>query len=100
MPGNRPPVYPLQARLENRQGNLELLYRVTKEGKVSDISIAKSSGSKDLDDSAVKAISQFKFYPGQEGWARHPVDFNLKGAVATLPSKLRANKNKTADADY
>jgi periplasmic protein TonB len=89
LPGNKSPKYPMQARLEKRQGNLELLYRVTKEGKVTDIQVAKSSGFKDLDSEAVRAIAQFKFVPGQEGWARHPVSFNLKGAITTMPSQLR-----------
>lgn len=89
LPGNKSPNYPMKARLEKRQGNLELLYRVTKEGKVADVQVAKSSGFKDLDEEAVHAIAKFKFVPGQEGWAKHPVSFSLKGAVSTMPSKLR-----------
>jgi protein TonB len=88
--GNKPPVYPTQARLEKRQGQLELIYRVTKEGRVADIQVAKSSGHKDLDNEAIKAIAQFRFIPGQEGWASHPVSFTLKGAVVSLPSRLRS----------
>ncbi len=90
LPGNKSPNYPLQARVQKRQGHLELLYRVTKEGKVADMQIAKSSGYKDLDDEALRAIAQFKFVPGQEGWARHPVAFNLKGEMSPLPSRLRS----------
>lgn len=96
MPGNKAPQYPMQARLQKRQGQVELLYRVTKEGKVADVQVIKSSGSKDFDNEAVNAISQFRFVPGQEGWARHPVSFSLKGPVATMPSKLRG---KGAQAD-
>jgi protein TonB len=88
-PGNKAPSYPINARLEKRQGQVELVYRVTKEGKVADIQVAKSSGSKDLDNEAVRAIGQFHFVPGQEGWAHHPVNFTLKGPVAALPSRLR-----------
>lgn len=99
LPGNKNPNYPRQARLENRQGQLELVYRVTNEGKVADIQVAKSSGFKDLDAEAVRAISQFKFVPGQEGWARHPVTFSLKGNVATLPSHLRSKGGVQAQAD-
>jgi protein TonB len=89
MTGNKPPAYPVRARLEKRQGSLELLYRVTKEGKVADVQVVKSSGSQDLDDAAVRAISNYRFVPGQEGWARHPVVFALKGAIDPLPSRLR-----------
>ncbi len=96
MNGNKTPVYPMQARLEKRQGQLELVYRVSKDGKVSDVQVSKSSGYKDLDSEAVRAISQFRYVPGQEGWARHPVSFNLKGEIVTLPSRLRG---KGAQAD-
>jgi len=88
--GNKSPNYPLQARKELRQGQVELLYRVTKEGRVTDVQIATSSGHKDLDQEAARAVAQFKFIPGQEGWARHPVAFALKGQAATLPSRLRS----------
>lgn len=87
--GNKGPSYPESARRENRQGNLELVYRVTKEGKVAEISVAKSSGHSDLDQAAVQAISQFKFIPGQEGWARHPVTFSLKGPDVSKTSELQ-----------
>ena len=88
--GNKSPSYPMSARREARQGQVELVYRVTKEGTVSDLQIAKSSGHKDLDLEAARAVAQFKFVPGQEGWARHPVAFTLKGDSAQAPSKLRS----------
>lgn len=87
--GNKPPVYPLAARQEKRQGEVMLLYRVTAEGHVMDAKIAKSSGHFDLDQAALRAISNYKFNPGQESWARHPVAFTLKGPATTLPSRLR-----------
>lgn len=93
MPGNKAPTYPMQARREGHQGQVELLYRVTKEGKVEGIQIAKSSGFKDLDQEAVRAVSTYRFVPGQEGWARHPINFELKGEAATLPSRLRSGTN-------
>lgn len=89
--GNKPPVYPLSARKEQRQGQVDLLYRVAKDGRVAEVQVAKSSGHPDLDEAAVKAIAKFKFVPGQEGWARHPVVFALKGVATTLPSKLRGS---------
>ncbi|HMN68435.1 MAG TPA: TonB family protein, partial [Bdellovibrionales bacterium] len=82
---NKMPFYPIAARRERREGQLELLYRVTKEGTVADMQIAQSSGHKDLDQEAVRAISKFRFVPGQEGWARHPVSFALKGQEEALP---------------
>ena len=95
--GNTNPVYPLKARKEQRQGQVELVYRVTKDGKVADVQIAKSSGHADLDQAAVRAVSKFKFVPSQEGWAYHPVNFALKGDSAPLPSRLRTAGSEGAE---
>lgn len=89
MAGNKAPLYPLAARRDKRQGEVTLLYRVTREGRVSDMKLENSSGSEDLDAEAMKAIAKYRFVPGQEGWARHPVHFNLKGDTAEAPSRLR-----------
>lgn len=90
MSGNKAPSYPMSARLQKRQGEVGLLYRVTNSGAVADVQITKSSGHADLDQAAVQAIAKFKFVPGQEGWARHPVQFALKGSSESMPSKLRS----------
>lgn len=89
--GNKPPAYPMSARRDQRQGQVDLLYRVAKDGHVAEVQVAKSSGHPDLDEAAVKAIAKFRYVPGQEGWARHPVIFSIKGAVTALPSKLRGS---------
>ncbi len=94
--GNPAPVYPLRARMEQRQGQVELLYRVTKEGRVADLQIAKSSGHADLDEAALKAVVKYRFVPGQEGWARHPVIFAIKGEATALPSRLRQGGNSAS----
>lgn len=93
MPGNKAPQYPMVSRRLGQQGQVELLYKVTKEGKVTDIQVVKSSGFKELDQEAVKAVAAYRFVPGQEGLARHPVNFALKGEAATLPSRLRSTTN-------
>jgi TonB family protein len=90
--GNRSPSYPTEARREGRQGTVELLYRVTTEGSVEDIQVTRSSGHSDLDDEAIAAIGAFRFEPGQEGWARHPISFKLKSveAISTRQEELGA----------
>jgi periplasmic protein TonB len=88
-PGNRAPDYPLDARRTGRQGNVEMLYYVTREGKVTQAKVIKSSGSKDLDAEALRTIAQYRFVPGQEGWTKHPVLFSLKGQSEQLPGRLR-----------
>lgn len=88
--GNPSPIYPMKARQEKRQGEVELVYRVTSQGTVSDLKILKSSGHADLDKAATDAISRYRFISGQEGWTKHPVVFSLKGPEETMPSRLRA----------
>lgn len=95
--GNANPVYPLRARKEQRQGQVELVYRVTSDGKVTDVQVAKSSGHADLDQAAVRAVSKYRFVASQEGWAYHPVNFTLKGDSAPLPSRLRTAGSEGAD---
>lgn len=93
--GNKGPTYPLKARVEKRQGLVGLMYKVTKEGFVQEIQVTQSSGHSDLDDAALKAIAKYRFVPGQEGWARHPVLFSLKGVQETMPSRLRSTGAQT-----
>lgn len=93
--GNKGPEYPLAARKDGRQGTVDLLYRVTKDGRVAEVQVAKSSGHSDLDEAAVKAVAKFKFVPGQDGWAKQPVIFTLKGLATSLPSKLRTKSAGT-----
>lgn len=87
--GNQPPVYPLEARRQHREGQVELVYEVARDGSVRNIKISQSSGHEDLDQAAVKAISKYKFVAGQDGWAKHPVVFSLRGQIESLPSRLR-----------
>lgn len=88
--GNQPPRYPLEARQQGLQGRVLLKYFVTEKGSVEDIKVAESSGYKILDDEAVRAISSYRFYPGQSGWAEHPVKFSLKGLSEDIPAELGA----------
>jgi TonB family protein len=92
-PGNRPPAYPSDARREQRQGTVDLVYYVTPEGSVRDVHLVKSSGSADLDQSAMTAVEKYRYYPGQEGWTEHPVNFVLKGPAQAAPTRLRTSQN-------
>lgn len=87
--GNRAPQYPDLARRRGDQGEVILNYFVTSQGAVKDIRIAKSSGSRDLDQEALRAVSRYRYVPGQEGWTEHPVMFSLKGSAVPQASRLR-----------
>jgi len=83
-PGNIPAAYPKTAERAGHEGQVDLVYRVTSEGDVADVRVEKSSGFEELDQAAVKAISKYRFIPGPERWARHPVSFNLAASQSEV----------------
>ena len=91
-PGNTPPRYPELARRQGTQGDVHLKYLVKEDGSISNIQVLKSSGSPLLDKEAVSSISQYQYYPGQQGWATHPVSFSLKGPQQVAPARLRTSR--------
>jgi protein TonB len=90
-PGNRPPQYPVMARRQNQQGQVQLTYYVKGDGSISELKLLKSSGYPALDQEAVRAVSLYRYQPGQEGWTIHPVNFELQGPVKKMPSRLRTS---------
>ncbi|MCC7404515.1 MAG: energy transducer TonB [Bdellovibrionales bacterium] len=90
-PGNVPPVYPAVARQSGWEGTVSLSYNVSSEGRVENIRITKSSGYQILDREAYRAISRYRYLPGQQGQTYHPVIFRLTGPAQALPSRLRTS---------
>jgi len=78
------PIYPRIARRRGYQGTVILEVRVDKNGKVSDIHIAESSGYAVLDQRAVDTVKNWLFEPGTKGgrtvdsWVKIPIRFQLK----------------------
>lgn len=56
-----PPHYPAIAKSRNEQGSVEILYRVSGNGIVSDAIVKQSSGFVDLDNAAITAVKFCKF---------------------------------------
>jgi TonB family protein len=88
MPGNPLATYPLPDRLANRQGTTVLLGHVRNDGRIENITLEQSSGSRMMDESAAKAFSKWKYKPGQEGYVRLPVQFKLVGDAHIIPAEL------------
>ena len=85
--GNLTPLYPAQDRLQRNHGEVVFRYYVNKDGSVTSITVEKSTGHKSLDLEALKAMKKWKYYPGQEGWARKAFQFSLNGDVETMPAR-------------
>ena len=89
MPGNPKPLYDSQERLRGDKGVVVFQAFVTQEGLLKDFKLLKSSGHRNLDAKTLKALKQWKFYPGQEGEVELPFDWSLKGGPQEMPAFLR-----------
>lgn len=80
---NLPPVYPPEAKSAGQQGKVVLRVLVGADGKASQTQIFTSSGHQLLDDAALKAVSSWRFVPGQRNgvaeamWSLIPITFAL-----------------------
>ncbi len=81
---NPPPEYPAVALRQGWSGTVQLRVLVQPDGRPNQITIAKSSGKKVLDDAAIAAVHNWKFVPAKrgdtpiEGWVSFPVEFNIE----------------------
>ncbi|MCX7947808.1 MAG: TonB family protein [candidate division WOR-3 bacterium] len=57
------PVYPKRAKQQGWEGTVVLSFSVDANGSVFNIQVIRSSGYPDLDNSAIQALSQWKFAP-------------------------------------
>lgn len=92
MPGNQRPQYDTDDRMNGRQGEVAFIAYVSKDGAITQFKMAQSSGHRQLDAKTLKAIKEWKFYPGQEGWVEIPFRWDLKGGVQPVGPILRTKK--------
>jgi protein TonB len=78
------PTYPSRAIRENRTGTVVLSVFVLADGRVGDVRLEQSSGSPDLDDSALREAKRWRLKPGTKDgvafgmWKQIPITFQLK----------------------
>lgn len=75
------PYYPLEARRKHETGRGLLIMRVDRQtGKVTSVTMGKSTGHKDLDDASIRAFSQWRFRPGavKTEIIKIPIAFNTR----------------------
>jgi TonB family protein len=80
--GNPKPVYPRLAIRRGLEGEVSLAVSVSASGEVSGILISKPSGSKLLDQAALKAVRQWQFTPAIRDGTASP-------ATTTIPVQFR-----------
>nr|WP_286206740.1 energy transducer TonB [Thauera linaloolentis] len=64
---NPAPAYPLQARRRREEGEVLLLVMVSEDGLPRRITLARSSGSRQLDAAARDAVERWRFVPARRG---------------------------------
>jgi len=80
---NPAPVYPVQAQDRGLEGRVILKVHVLASGKPDNVTVAKSSGHRILDDAAIKAVQAWAFDPAKrgrtpiDGWVNVPLNFKL-----------------------
>ena len=62
---NPAPKYPESAKRRKQQGSVMLKVEVSSAGKAAQVSVESSSGSDILDQSAIEAVSRWKFIPAK-----------------------------------
>jgi TonB family protein len=78
------PEYPVSALEQGLEGTVLLSIYVGMNGSAKKVEVKNSSGVSELDTSAVKAVSQWKFNPAAQGgkavasWFEFPVRFEVK----------------------
>jgi TonB family protein len=92
VPGNRPPQYTREMRLNKMEGKGQLIYYVNKDGQVSDIRLVESTGHASLDQEALDAFKRYKFVPGQEGYTVHNFEFRLTGPGDSANTAVGSNQ--------
>ncbi|MCK4252371.1 energy transducer TonB [candidate division WOR-3 bacterium] len=58
---NKPPIYPMLARIKGWEGEILLIVSINKDGSVTNVSVLSGSGFYTLDSAAIKAIAQWRF---------------------------------------
>ncbi len=77
-----PCIYPETALAAHSEGTTLLSYRGTDDGRVDDVQILQSSGHVDLDDAAVRCVSQWRFNPQVDKFNIGTREWNIAWTIA------------------
>jgi protein TonB len=83
---NQPPEYPEAARVHGEQGDVLLSIHVLANGAAGSVSVTQSSGYRDLDEAAAKAVWKWRFQPATRSGRPVPsviayrINFSLQDA--------------------
>lgn len=81
---NPKPAYPVSSRRRGEEGRVVLRVFVDAQGRAAKVEVQDSSGHGRLDESALAAVSRWRFVPARRGnepfaaWVRVPIVFSLR----------------------
>jgi TonB family protein len=81
------PVFPEEARAKHLSGSGFVVVYPAPDGSVERVEIARSSGHKILDDSALAAFSQWRFIPGKLKKLLIPFTFRASASSPKTPTR-------------
>jgi TonB family protein len=94
MPGNPVPQYDADDSSNGRHGTVVYRAYVDNAGKPQQFEMVQTSGYRNLDFKSLKALKQWKFAAGQEGWVEIPIHWDIKGS-GEQPSALNSKVSDT-----
>ncbi|BFO57501.1 TonB family protein [Acidovorax sacchari] len=101
------PVYPPEARRRGHEGRVVVSATIGSMGQARDVSIAQSSGHRELDESALAAVRNATFHPAKDsqGYAvdasyRIPFNFVLSDKPAAGPAEKPVTGLAVKPRDY
>jgi protein TonB len=71
-----PPDYPMEARQKGLSGNVELVFTVRADGRVTDVSVQSAIPARIFDDAAIEAVRKWRYRPYERDG--RPVDQRVK----------------------
>ncbi|MFD2300053.1 TonB family protein [Paracidovorax citrulli] len=86
------PVYPAEARRRGLEGRVVVSAAIGVTGQTRDVSIAQSSGHRELDESALAAVRNATFHPARDSQG-HAVDARYR-----IPFRFELSDKPAADA--
>lgn len=83
---NPRPAYPLAARRRGLEGTVHIDVLVSRDGVAREVRVKTTSGTNDLDESALAAVRRWRFLPARRGaetveaWITVPIRFQLENS--------------------
>ena len=87
-------VYPRLAKKRGIEGTTYVNFKITPDGKPEDLHIARSSGSRILDEATVKIVKKAAPFPYVESRVEVPVSFRIRDQIEIVSNRIESTGKK------